>query len=82
MTVETMPYTLSHLPVGKSATIVCIHAERSLRRRLLDMGMVTGETVTIKRVAPMGDPLEIAVKGYRLSLRKREASQIIVEAQA
>jgi Fe2+ transport system protein FeoA len=51
------------------------------RRRLLDMGLTTGETVTVERAAPLGDPIEVLVKGYHLSLRKQEANQILVEVQ-
>lgn len=71
--------TLDQLARGQRATIVRIAGERTLRRRLLDMGLVTGETVTLTAVAPLGDPLELTVKGYRLSLRKAEARQIVVE---
>lgn len=50
------------------------------RRRLLELGVVRGETITLQRAAPLGDPLEFVIKGYHLSLRKREASTITVEA--
>ena len=51
----------------------------ALRKRLLDMGVLSGEPVIVERVAPLGDPLEIKIKGYRLSLRKEEADEILVE---
>jgi ferrous iron transport protein A len=73
--------TLHHLAVGQRAIIVRVGGEKATRRRLLDMGLVTGETVTVERVAPMGDPIEVLIKGYHLSLRKQEASQITVEVQ-
>lgn len=73
------PSTLDQLARGQRAVIVRIGGERALRRRLLDMGLVTGETVTLTAVAPLGDPLELTVKGYRLSLRKEEARLIVVE---
>jgi len=50
------------------------------RRRLLELGVVRGETITLRRSAPLGDPLEFVIKGYHLSLRKREAATILVEA--
>ncbi len=83
MTLEAnaTPLTLQHLAVGQQATIVRVGGEKAARRRLLDMGLVTGETVTVERVAPLGDPIEVLVKGYHLSLRKHEASQITVEVQ-
>jgi ferrous iron transport protein A len=76
---STAEATLDQLARGQRATIVRIAGERALRRRLLDMGLVTGETVTLTAIAPLGDPLELMVKGYRLSLRKAEARQIVVE---
>lgn len=71
--------TLDQLGRGQRAKVVRIGGERGLRRRLLDMGLVTGETITLTAVAPLGDPLELSVKGYRLSLRKAEARLISVE---
>lgn len=71
--------TLAQLGIGQRAVITRVGGEKSTRRRLLDMGLITGETVSIERVAPMGDPIELLVKGYHLSLRKQEASQICVE---
>jgi ferrous iron transport protein A len=81
MTTETTPTTLGDVRVGQRATIVRVGGEKAARRRLLDMGLVNGETVTVERVAPMGDPIEVLIKGYHLSLRKQEASQITVEVQ-
>jgi Fe2+ transport system protein FeoA len=71
--------SLASLSVGQQATIVRVGGAKSARRRLLDMGLVTGETITMKRVAPLGDPMECLVKGYHLSLRKHEAQDIVVE---
>jgi ferrous iron transport protein A len=79
MSTENTMITLDQLGRGQRARVVRIGGERSLRRRLLDMGLVTGETVTLTTVAPLGDPLELSVKGYRLSLRKAEARLISVE---
>lgn len=71
--------TLDQLGRGQRAIVVRIGGERNLRRRLLDMGLVTGETVTLRAVAPLGDPLELTLKGYQLSLRKAEARLVVVE---
>ena len=89
MTTETTPVetkptamkqiSLDQLPLGTQGVVVRIGGEKAIRRRLLDMGMIPGETVKLKKVAPLGDPLELEVKNYKLSLRKNEASQIIVE---
>ncbi len=79
MSQSTNQISLDRLPVGRQATIIRVGGEKTTRRRLLDMGIVTGETVTMKAVAPLGDPVELLVKGYNLSLRKHEANDITVE---
>jgi len=71
---------LSELKRGEKGKIVKIGGGGGLRRRLLDMGLVSGSEVKMERVAPLGDPIEIKVKGYNLSLRKEEADGIQVEA--
>jgi ferrous iron transport protein A len=73
------PMTLDQLARGQRATVVRISGDRALRRRLLDMGLVTGEAISLTAVAPLGDPIELTLKGYRLSLRKAEARLITVE---
>ncbi|NWG19903.1 MAG: ferrous iron transport protein A [Chloroflexi bacterium] len=73
---------LSDIAVGQSAVIVTLGITGPLRRRLFALGMLTGETITVRRVAPLGDPLELEVKGYRLSLRKAEAGRILVAPRA
>ncbi|MCL0037331.1 ferrous iron transport protein A [Dehalococcoidia bacterium] len=70
---------LSELKKGDRAKIIKVSGKGSLHRRLLDMGLVSGSEVEMQRVAPLGDPIEIKVKGYNLSLRKEEASAIDVE---
>jgi ferrous iron transport protein A len=77
MTAQQIP--LSRLTIGQRATIVRVGGVKATRRRLLDMGLVSGETITLKAVAPLGDPIELIVKGYHLSLRKHEAHEILVE---
>jgi DtxR family Mn-dependent transcriptional regulator len=70
---------LSRLQKGETGVIVRINSRGALRRRLLDMGVVTGEEIRLKHKAPLGDPLEFTLKGYQISLRKAEAAEIMVE---
>lgn len=79
MLAEPNQLTLDKLPRGQQATIIRIGGERSLRRRLLEMGLINGELLTLTSVAPLGDPIELMIKGYRLSVRKDEAQYIVVE---
>lgn len=67
------------LKPGQSGKIKSISAQGILKKRLMDMGMIVGEKVKVKKIAPLGDPIEVEVKNYFLSLRKREASAIEVE---
>lgn len=71
--------TLRDVPVGESAKIVQLHGEGAIRRRIMDMGMTKGVTVYVRKVAPLGDPLEVSLRGYELSLRKAEAALVEVE---
>jgi len=73
--------TLNQLKPGERATIVKVRGEGPVRRRILDMGVVSGADIEVVRVAPLGDPVEFRIKGYNLSLRKSEARNIQVEAQ-
>ena len=75
------PIRLSELNVGKSGIIVKLNIKGAARQRFLAMGLVKGETILVKRVAPLGDPIDFLIKGYDLSLRKAEASEILVEPQ-
>jgi ferrous iron transport protein A len=72
------PLPLSSLPAGSSATVVQIKIAPEERARLLEMGLLVGTPVELIRFAPLGDPVEIKVRGYHLSLRKHEAEQILV----
>ncbi len=65
--------TLGDVKVGDSATVVKLHGEGALRRHLMDLGVIKGTTFKVVKVAPLGDPVEISVRGYELSLRKDEA---------
>lgn len=71
---------LSMLKCGEKARIVKIGAVGPLKRRLMDMGILVGEEVRMEKVAPFGDPIEVTIKNYNLSLRKKEAEGILVEA--
>jgi len=71
--------TLRDVKPRESARIVKVGGAGSIRRRLMDMGLVAGSEITVQRVAPLGDPIEIRLKGYNLTLRKEEASSILVE---
>jgi Fe2+ transport system protein FeoA len=76
---EISPVPLSSLQVGESGIIVKLNIKGTARQRFMAMGLVRGETITVERVAPLGDPVEFLVKGYHLSIRKSEASQILVQ---
>ena len=71
--------TLDKLPLGQEAVITAVGGEGALRRRLLDMGLIPKTRVRVEKVAPLGDPLELRVRGYSLSLRKEDAGKIEVE---
>jgi len=71
--------TLKDTNTGESVTVVKLEGEGATRRRIMDMGITKGSTVVVRKVAPLGDPLEITVRGYELSLRKADAEKIIVE---
>jgi DtxR family Mn-dependent transcriptional regulator len=71
--------TLAAMTRGEKASIVKISGSGGIRRRLLDMGATTGTIVEVERVAPLGDPIEVKIKGYHLTLRKEEANRIIVQ---
>lgn len=70
---------LSELKSKDKGTIIKVGGKGGVHRRILDMGVVSGTLVEVKRVAPLGDPIEISVKGYNLTLRKEDAAQIQVE---
>lgn len=71
--------TLRDVKIGKSAKVVKLHGEGALKRRIMDMGITKGVEIRVRKVAPLGDPLEITVRGYELSLRKADAEMIEVE---
>lgn len=71
--------TLRDVPIGGSCTVVKLHGEGALRRRIMDMGITKGIGIYVRKVAPLGDPIEVTVRGYELSLRKADADMIEVE---
>ena len=74
--------TLKDLEIGKSARILTVGGEGILRCRLLDMGLIPNTKVTVQRIAPMGDPMEIRLRGYELTLRLEDAEKIEIEREA
>ena len=70
---------LREVPVGGTAKVVKIHGEGAVKRRIMDMGITKGVEISVRKVAPLGDPIEITVRGYELSLRKADAESIEVE---
>ena len=71
--------TLKDTPVGATVRVVKLHSEGALKRRLMDMGLTRGVLVTVRKLAPLGDPMELTLRGYELSLRKADAESIEVE---
>ncbi len=65
--------TLRDVAVGQTATVARIHGEGALKRRIMDMGITKGTEIYVRKVAPLGDPVEVTVRGYELSLRKEDA---------
>ncbi len=70
---------LNQVKVGRSVRVARVLGEGPLRQRILDMGLTRGAEVTVRKMAPLGDPLEVTVRGYQLSLRKAEAACILVD---
>lgn len=70
--------TLDNLPIGKPAIILAVGGEGDLRCHLLDMGLIPHTEVTVRKVAPLGDPLELYLRGYTITLRKEDAARIEV----
>ena len=71
--------TLKDVKIGESAVIEKLHGEGALKRRIMDMGLTRGTQVYVRKVAPLGDPMELTVRGYELSLRKADAELIEVK---
>lgn len=71
--------TLRQIGIGETVKVVKLHGEGAVKRRIMDMGITRGVDVYIRKVAPLGDPIEVTVRGYELSLRKADADMIEVE---
>lgn len=73
--------TLKESKVGDTVRVVKLHGEGAVKRRIMDMGLTKGVDVQIRKVAPLGDPIEVTVRGYELSIRKADAEMIEVEVR-
>ncbi|XCP84785.1 ferrous iron transport protein A [Roseburia hominis] len=71
--------SLRETECGKTVSVVKIHGEGAVRRRIMDMGITKGTSIYVRKVAPLGDPVEVTVRGYELSLRKADAQMIEVQ---
>ncbi len=71
--------TLKQAKIGDTVTVVKLHGEGAVKRRIMDMGITKGVEVYIRKVAPLGDPIEVTVRGYELSLRKADAEMIEIQ---
>ena len=72
--------TLREAKIGESVKVVKLHGEGAIKRRIMDMGITKGTEVYVRKVAPLGDPVEVTVRGYELSLRKADAEMIEIQA--
>lgn len=72
--------TLKQAKVGDCVKVVKLHGEGAVKRRIMDMGITKGVEIKVRRVAPLGDPMEVTVRGYELSLRKADAQMIEIES--
>ena len=71
--------TLREVPVGSTGKVVKLHGEGAVKRRIMDMGIMRGTQVYVRKVAPLGDPIEVTVRNYELSIRKADAEMIEIE---
>ncbi|MBS4880558.1 FeoA family protein [Evtepia sp.] len=71
--------TLKQVKIGSTVRVVKLHGEGAVKRRIMDMGITKGAEIFVRKVAPLGDPIEVTVRGYELSLRKADAEMIEVE---
>lgn len=73
-----MAKTLREVPCGQTVTVQKLQGEGAVKRRIMDMGITKGTTIYVRKVAPLGDPVEVTVRGYELSLRKDDAEMVLV----
>ena len=71
--------TLRDAAIGETVKVAKLHGSGQIKRRIMDMGITKGAKITVKKVAPLGDPIEVTVRGFELSLRKDEAENVVVE---
>lgn len=71
--------TLRDIPCGATVKVMGLTGEGSVKRRIMDMGITKGTSISVRKMAPLGDPIEVTVRGYELSLRKADAEMIVVE---
>ena len=71
--------TLKDVQIGNTATVANLHGEGAVKRRIMDMGITKGIEVYVRKVAPLGDPMEVTVRGYELSIRKADAEKIEIQ---
>ena len=71
--------TLKDIKVGEKTKVIKLHGEGAIKRRIMDMGITKGVEICVRKVAPLGDPIEVTVRGYELSLRKADAQMVEVE---
>jgi ferrous iron transport protein A len=71
--------TLNDLKIGETGIVVKLHGEGATRRRIMDMGITKGAEIKVRKVAPLGDPIELTVRGYELSVRKADAQNIEIQ---
>lgn len=74
-----MSKTLKQVNVGETVTVQKLQGEGPVKRRIMDMGITKGASIYVRKVAPLGDPIEVTVRGYELSLRKADADMVLVE---
>ena len=70
--------TLKNVPVGSTVTVAKLNGEGAVKRRIMDMGLTKGTQIFVRKVAPLGDPIEVTVRGYELSIRKADAEMVEV----
>jgi len=73
--------TLKTLRPGMDARIICVHGQGALRRRIMEMGLTPGTRIRVRKIAPLGDPVEILVRGYALSLRRADAAMVEIAVE-
>ena len=71
--------TLKNVPVGSTVTVARLNGEGAVKRRIMDMGLTKGTEIYVRKVAPLGDPIEVTVRGYELSIRKADAEMVEVD---